>query len=169
MLQGRIVIIEPTGVRRSMPLTSRGLTIGRDSTNDVVVTYPFISRNHARITFDGQNYHVTDLDSANGTYLGHARLNPNTPTMWYGGTPLHVGDVLLHIETPGGATGDTGELQKRQRQKTEVVNWGPQASPAAPPGQTQMSFWLIAGITGGIVLLLCLLAGVGIGVFYSFF
>jgi pSer/pThr/pTyr-binding forkhead associated (FHA) protein len=168
MLQGRIVIIEPTGVRRSMPLTSRGLTIGRDSNNDIVVAYPFISRNHARITFDGQNYHVTDLDSANGTYLGHARLIPNTPKMWYGNTPLHVGDVLLQIETPGGATGDTGELQKRQRQKTEVVNWSPQASPTVPPGQTQMSPWLIAGIVGGIVFLLCLIAGVGIGIYYIF-
>lgn len=168
MNQGRIVIIEPTGVRRSMPIASRGLTIGRDSNNDIVVTYPFISRSHARITFDGQNYHVTDLDSANGTYLGHAKLLPNTPTMWYASTPLHVGDVLLHIETPGGASGDTGELQKRQRQKTEVVSWNPQASPAAPPGQAQMSPTLIAGIIGGIVFLLCLIAAVGIGIFYIF-
>src|SRR5262245_42325869 len=133
MLQGRVAVVEPTGVRRSTPLTNRGLTIGRDSTNDIIVSYPFISRTHARITFDGQNYYVTDLGSANGTYLGHARLVPNTPTLWYAGTPLHVGDVLLHIETPGGSQGDTGELRKRERQKTEVVNWTPQASPAAPP------------------------------------
>lgn len=166
MVQGRIAVVEPTGVRRSMPLTARGLTIGRDSNNDVSVTYPFISRSHARITFDGQNYYVTDLESANGTYLGHARLVPNTPTLWYPGTPLHVGDVLLHIDTQGGAQGDTGNLKKRERQKTEVVNWGAQASPAAPQNQGVNQTWVIAGIVVVVLLVLCLLAAVIVGLYY---
>ena len=82
---------------------------------------------------------------------------------------MHVGDVLLQIETSSGIVGDTAEVQKRQREKTVMVNWASQVSRAGSPNQAQMSPWLIAGIVGGIVFLLCLIAGVGIGLFYSFF
>jgi pSer/pThr/pTyr-binding forkhead associated (FHA) protein len=167
MLQGRIAVVEPTGVRRSMPLTARGVTIGRDSNNDVVVSYPFISRSHARITFDGQNYYVTDLDSANGSYLGHARLVPNTPTLWYPGTPLHVGDVLFHIDTQGGVQGDTGNLKKREKQKTEVINWaGSPEAVAAPQSQRSNMTWIIAGLVIVVLLALCVVVAAGLIIFF---
>ena len=45
----------------------RPMTIGRDSTNDIVVVHPTVSRNHARIdTLDGR-YVLTDFNSRNGT------------------------------------------------------------------------------------------------------
>ncbi|MCP4711728.1 MAG: FHA domain-containing protein, partial [Planctomycetes bacterium] len=88
MSQHSITIIEPNGVQRSRPLTTRGLTIGRGTDNDLVINYNNVSRHHAQILFDNGYYYVLDLNSANGAYLGNVRLAPNEPTLWRPGTPL---------------------------------------------------------------------------------
>jgi len=50
------------------------LTIGRQSTNDVVVLEERASRKHCRIVREGGAYVLQDLDSANGTYLNGAKV-----------------------------------------------------------------------------------------------
>jgi ABC-type multidrug transport system ATPase subunit len=45
------------------------LTIGRDPDNDIVVDNPIVSRYHAQIERVGQRYRLTDLRSANGTFV----------------------------------------------------------------------------------------------------
>ncbi|MBN1934281.1 MAG: FHA domain-containing protein [Anaerolineae bacterium] len=97
MNQDRISIVEPNGIQRVRPLTQQGLTIGRGTESDLVLAYPVVSRNHARITCQGQDYYVTDLGSANGTYLGDARLEPNVPTLWRWGHPLRIGDIAVNL------------------------------------------------------------------------
>lgn len=97
MSQDRISVVEPNGIQRTRPLTGQGLTIGRGTENDLVLGYSVVSRNHARITCQGQNYYVTDLGSANGTYLGPNRLEPNVPTIWKWGVPLKIGDVTINL------------------------------------------------------------------------
>ena len=100
MEQARINIIEPTGVRRSMPIPPQGLTIGRDTECTIVISYDRASRQHAHIVFDGQNYLVTDLNSKNGTFLGKTQLAPNTPTPWDINVPLRIGDIYFNLELP---------------------------------------------------------------------
>ena len=46
------------------------------------------SRRHACIEFDQKTYVITDLESANGTWLNDVRLDPNRPT------PLTDGDEI---------------------------------------------------------------------------
>lgn len=111
MNQDRISIVEPNGIQRVRPLTRQGLTIGRGTENDLVLAYSNISRNHARITCQGQSYYVTDLGSANGTYLGDAKLEPNVPKLWQWGRPLKIGDItinLIQVESQPATVGDTG-------------------------------------------------------------
>ena len=50
------------------------LTLGRDETNDIVLDTPNVSRSHAQITRVGRRYYVTDLRSANGTFVNDARV-----------------------------------------------------------------------------------------------
>ena len=73
MVQARINIIEPNGVRRSMPLGLQGLIIGRDPSCEIPLAYERVSRQHAEIAFDGQECYVTDLDSRKilHTFLGN--------------------------------------------------------------------------------------------------
>jgi ABC transport system ATP-binding/permease protein len=48
--------------------------IGRDTSNDVVLDTPTVSRFHAQIEKVGQRYRLTDLNSANGTFVNDQRI-----------------------------------------------------------------------------------------------
>lgn len=129
MSGGRITVTEPNGVTRTMPITTRGLTIGRGDDNDLMIAYAAVSRHHARLTFDiaRGHYYVTDLNSANGSYLGNNRLEPNIPTVWMPGQPLRIDDVLIHLEqtarTAHGAEGGVRietETMPRTMPKTQT-------------------------------------------------
>ncbi len=50
------------------------LTIGRDPHNELVLDIPNVSRFHAQITRVGRRYYITDLHSANGTYVNDKRV-----------------------------------------------------------------------------------------------
>lgn len=49
-------------------------TIGRDSSNDFVLTHPRVSRNHAEILKTGTQWLLRDLQSANGTFVDGKRI-----------------------------------------------------------------------------------------------
>jgi ABC transport system ATP-binding/permease protein len=53
------------------------LTFGRDETNDVVLDNPRVSRFHTQVTRVGRRYYVTDLRSANGTFVNDKRITGN--------------------------------------------------------------------------------------------
>ena len=70
------------------PRTGHGLPslrIGRHPNNDVVLTSAgiplLLSRQHAVITYDGEQFTVVDLDTTNGTYVRpqHARVPAPKP------------------------------------------------------------------------------------------
>ena len=52
-----------------MQLGTAAFEIGRSSKNDLFLDHESISRHHARITFDGTSYWVSDLNSTNGTFV----------------------------------------------------------------------------------------------------
>jgi pSer/pThr/pTyr-binding forkhead associated (FHA) protein len=45
------------------------ITVGRDSSNDLIIDHPLASRRHARFEHDEAGYHIRDLNSTNGTYV----------------------------------------------------------------------------------------------------
>jgi ABC transport system ATP-binding/permease protein len=53
------------------------LTFGRDPNNDVVLDNPRVSRYHTQVTRVGRRYYVTDLRSANGTFVNDKRVEGN--------------------------------------------------------------------------------------------
>jgi len=72
----------------------QGLTIGRGSGNDLHLSDPEVSRNHARLEISKQRDHrssifVQDLCSLNGTFINGRKLE--APRMPF---PLNHGDVL---------------------------------------------------------------------------
>ena len=148
MTQARINIIEPNGVRRSMPLGLQGLVIGRDPACEIPLAYERISRQHTEISFDGQHYYVTDLDSRNGTYLGKTRLSPNVPTPWSPDQALRVGDVYFNLELPR-----SQEVHQKAAQQGETLAGYVPAQ--AKPRDNRKTLWLVLG---GLALL-CVCAG----------
>lgn len=69
-------LIMRTGPTPGAAFTLEGdqMTIGRDSTNEIVINDAEISRRHARLTFQGGKYVLEDLGSTNGTFVNGQRL-----------------------------------------------------------------------------------------------
>ncbi len=49
--------------------------IGRVPGNDIVIGIPLVSRLHAKITYDKNQYYIEDSNSSNGTYVNSIRIN----------------------------------------------------------------------------------------------
>ena len=77
-----------------VPLVFRGsspLLIGRDERMaSLVINDPFISRTHAAITQEDNEFYLQDLNSKNGTFLNDERLQPGERTL----RPLQHGDKI---------------------------------------------------------------------------
>jgi DNA-binding response OmpR family regulator len=61
-------------IRGRWPLDKQEVTIGRWEDNDVVVDDRWISRTHARVRREGDQYVIEDLDSKNGTFVNGRRI-----------------------------------------------------------------------------------------------
>lgn len=55
-------------------LTKNEIYIGRDASNDIVVSDQEVSRKHARLIMQAGGYVLEDLGSTNGTYVNGQRL-----------------------------------------------------------------------------------------------
>ena len=98
-------------------LTAGSLLIGRASA-DIVLASPEVSRSHARIEPDGGGCTVTDLGSANGTFVNGVRVTTSAP--------LRVGD-RLQVGTTIFVLGYHDELEERMRQLQRVQAMGTMA------------------------------------------
>jgi DNA-binding NtrC family response regulator len=76
-------------------LTSESFTIGKDPSNTIVVQDRFISNRHLKVTRKENLFHVVDVNSTNGTYLGTARIfEVEVPLS----TVLRIGETELILE-----------------------------------------------------------------------
>ena len=101
-------------------------TLGRASTNDIVLEHAQISRLHAEILAEAGTVRVTDKGSQNGTYLAGRRLT--APAVWAPESELRIGPFLLRVrwtEKPAGASAGDPDAT--------VISPSPAASPAPSP------------------------------------
>jgi len=74
-------------------LTQTTAIIGRTAGNDVVVNHPEVSRRHASLTWDGRQFIIQDLGSANGTFVNGVRLT--APQVLQPGDAIGLGPTVL--------------------------------------------------------------------------
>lgn len=67
--------MEDGEIKARWPLEGAITTIGRWQDNDVVVDDRWVSRHHARLRRDGDQYIIEDLDSKNGTLVNGRRIS----------------------------------------------------------------------------------------------
>jgi len=70
-----IVVTNPSGQRKKIPLTRVPFRIGRQADNDIVIRDNRASRHHARIIFEDGSYWVEDLESSHGVWVNGARVS----------------------------------------------------------------------------------------------
>ena len=81
----RIVCVSTEYAGQAYALHNAEVIIGRVEDNDVVIEHRSVSRNHAKILFDGQVHKIIDLDSANGILVNGEE---------YAITDLRHGDLI---------------------------------------------------------------------------
>jgi pSer/pThr/pTyr-binding forkhead associated (FHA) protein len=146
----RIIVTEPNGIQRSRPITARGLTIGRGEDNDLVLSYDGVSRSHAVVTLNQGRYYVTDLNSANGTFVGELRVDPQAPMPWAPGQRLRIGAVSIQLQPARRDVGDPDSdtlagFRLAEGQDRAAQGWGEAAK------------WLLATIAIALVLVTVLI------------
>ena len=73
------------------------VSFGRGKDNQIVLDDPKVSRQHGRVTWDGTNYYVTDLNSSNGIYMEKQRLQPEAPQVWDPRHEIRIGGFTLRL------------------------------------------------------------------------
>ncbi len=86
--------------RDAVPLTARGLAIGRgkQSGNDVVLADGMVSKRHARFVYENGVFAVEDENSTNGTFLNGAQMAPGARRSVTYGDEVRVGETLLVLQ-----------------------------------------------------------------------
>lgn len=84
------IIAMNTPTRVEIAVTKDEFIIGKKAElcDGVIDFNKMISRSHCRINKKGSQYTITDLQSANGTYVNKVKLQPNQPH------PINNGDVI---------------------------------------------------------------------------
>lgn len=100
--------------QQAFPLHKNLLTIGRAEDNDIVINDAEISRHHARLTWQGNNWVIEDLGSSNGTYINGQRISG--PTILVPGAQLRLGpDVFMGLQIgPAKTTRPTKKTRQRR-------------------------------------------------------
>ncbi len=77
-------------MRVEIVVNKNDFTIGKKAelVDGVVSFNKMISRSHCKITQSGGQYYITDLQSANGTFVNHIRIQPNKAY------PIKIGDII---------------------------------------------------------------------------
>lgn len=145
----RLILRSGPRAGQVIPLEKVDILIGRDTTNDIVIEDPEVSRTHARIFAQGRAYMIEDRGSTNGTAVNGQRivapqllqhgdlitLGENTNLAFEGITP----DQAVTMATPGAGVDPYPAHQQpaRQPQQPPPQQVQPRVAPAPPIRQTQ--------------------------------
>ncbi|MBC8162439.1 MAG: FHA domain-containing protein, partial [Roseiflexaceae bacterium] len=82
---GQLLLYEQDSIVQTVPITGDIVTIGRTPENALALNSPVVSRHHAELRVRPEGLVLTDLGSANGTFVDGARLLANQPRLLVGG------------------------------------------------------------------------------------
>lgn len=97
---GRLDVFYPDGRIETYSLSGDTVSVGRSEGNTIALDTETISRYHFSITQQDGIVHLTDLDSANGTYVDGTQLNSNDPYLLDDVEEIQIGHLRI-IYHPG--------------------------------------------------------------------
>ena len=86
-------------------LIKDSFTIGRSSGNDLAFNHLSLSRHHAMITKETDDFYLEDCGSRNGTFLNGARIAGKT--LLKSSDSIQLGEIVLRFVDPALAGLDT--------------------------------------------------------------
>jgi len=121
----RLVMRSGPNPGKVFDLNADVISIGRESTNDIVIQDSEISRNHARIIRRGSGFLVEDLGSTNGTFINRQQVS--SPRAMVPGDEVGFGENVVLVFEGEGAPATVAAPSARGRAATR------QAPPPPPP------------------------------------
>ena len=92
---GRLEVFFPDGIHKTFILSEDNVSVGRQPGNVIPLETDTISRYHLTITHSGDQVIITDLDSANGTFIDGRRLDHDEQQRLIGGEEILIGELRL--------------------------------------------------------------------------
>jgi VWFA-related protein len=87
------LLIERHHPERRFDVAKQTVTVGRSRENDLVVDHNTVSRQHAAIKLEEDRFHLYDLGSTNGTFVGDDRVRE--PVALQDGMTVRFGEVAF--------------------------------------------------------------------------
>lgn len=91
-----VVITEEGGARRRLDFSKAEVTVGRVQGNDVVLAKRNVSKQHARLSVEGEKAVVVDLNSTNGTWVNGRKITSPHPLKT--GDKIYIADFIITLE-----------------------------------------------------------------------
>jgi len=85
------MLVEKKDSAKRFDIDKPAVSIGRAPGNHLVVDHPTVSRQHATIKLEGEDYRLYDLGSANGTFVQDQRVRD--PIILQDGMIVRFGEV----------------------------------------------------------------------------
>ena len=152
-----VVISHPGGQEQKITIAKvleRPLRMGRESDNDVALGDARVSRYHAQIRRAAGGIEIMDVGSANGTFVGGARVPEQAWQAFPPGVLVYLGDTRLRY-APSAESATT--LAATPLAAPESAALPPQPAPA-PSRIPAAAIWLlIAGAVIGLAALILVL------------
>ncbi|BDR53946.1 FHA domain-containing protein [Bombiscardovia apis] len=92
-----LVVIDGPLAGSSLPLSQQPITLGRASSNSLILDDEFVSSHHARVYQDpvSGEWAIEDLGSTNGTVVADQRIQ--APTILPAGVPVRIGATTFEL------------------------------------------------------------------------
>jgi pSer/pThr/pTyr-binding forkhead associated (FHA) protein len=132
------------GTEEVFPLGFEPTSIGRHADNQIVLPDPQVSRHHAEIVMQGGRWVISDLGSANGTYVNGQRIHG--PQVIGHGDLIRVGQTQFQVEIAAALA----------RQDTLVEAKPAAVEAPAPTGGRSISVLALVLIGAAVIVLILL-------------
>jgi diguanylate cyclase (GGDEF)-like protein len=112
-----LILIDSGSVAKRLAVDKGSYIIGRSDDVDLVISSKDVSRRHAKVVYDGDDFTIEDLDSTNGTFVNGKRI---TVENLQSGDEISVGDYKIIIDD-GTGTFSSPEVTEVGRKGQETV------------------------------------------------
>ncbi|MCA9943372.1 MAG: protein kinase [Anaerolineales bacterium] len=105
----QIVITGQGRSPRHFGMNKSQISIGRASSNDIVLSSLDVSRRHARLEKTDSGWQIVDVKSRGGTFYDGRKLKAKQPEPWRPGKKLQIGPYFLQWQTAREIEGNPAE------------------------------------------------------------
>ena len=125
---------------RTHDIGKRGVTIGTDASNDVVIADPYVSSFHARVVLENGRCMVHDVGSRNGVFIGEQKVQAAEvvppATVRIGRIEVQVVPAAAEAQVEPSAHGYVGGSEKAVRVRTLAERMAANDAPVLLHGET---------------------------------